>query len=75
MKRKFIFGAAFLLIMFSVTSCEELGGCKVCQDVKYEGGIVIGATAETEFCGTELIQKESTPDITIGSVTTKVECR
>jgi hypothetical protein len=75
MKRKLLFGSAFLFIMFSVTSCEKLGGCKVCQDVRYEAGAVIGATAETEFCGTQLIQKEATPDLTIGSITTKVECR
>jgi len=75
MKRKILFGTVFVFIMVSVTSCEELSGCKVCQDVRYEAGIVIGSSAETEFCGTELIQKEATPDLTIGSITTKVECR
>jgi hypothetical protein len=30
---------------------------------------------ETEYCGADLIAKEATPDITIGTVTTKVECR
>jgi hypothetical protein len=74
MKRKIIFSISFLVIMFSVTSCEKLGGCKVCQDVKYEAGSVISKSAEQEYCGTELIQKESTPDFTLGSVTTKVEC-
>ncbi len=75
MKRKLLYGAALVFIMFSVPSCEALSDCKVCQDVKYEGGAVISASAETQYCGTDLINKESTPDFTLGSVTTKVECR
>jgi hypothetical protein len=74
MKRRLIYGAAFLFVMFSMTSCEAIGDCKVCQDVKYENGVVISASPETQYCGTELINQESRPDFTLGSVTTKVEC-
>jgi hypothetical protein len=74
MKRRLLYSAAFLFIMFSATSCEAISDCKVCQDVKYEGGAVVSASPETQYCGQDLINKESTPDLTIGSVTTKVEC-
>jgi hypothetical protein len=75
MKRKFLFGAAFLLIAWAVTSCDPLGGCKFCKNVTYENGSVINSGTESEYCGTDLISKEATPDVKVGSLTTKVECR
>jgi hypothetical protein len=63
MKTKLVFGAAFLFVVWAATSCEALSGCKKCKDVIYE------------YCGAELIAKEATPDVTVGSQTTKVECR
>lgn len=74
MKRKLYFGAAFLLLAWSVTSCESLSDCKKCKNVTYENGSVINSGTETEYCGTDLITQEAKPDVTIGSLTTKVEC-
>ena len=75
MKRKILFGATFLFIIWAFTSCEKLTGCKVCKNVTYENGSVVNSGSETEYCGTELLTKEATPDVTVGSLTTKVECR
>jgi len=74
MKRKLIFAAAFVLIAWSFTSCETQK-CKFCKNVTYENGSVINEGTETEYCGAALIAKEATPDIVVGSLTTKVECR
>lgn len=75
MTRKFLFGAAFLFIAWAATSCEVLSNCKLCKNVTYENGSVINSGTETEYCDTELIKKEATQDVTVGSLTTKVECR
>ena len=76
MKRNLFFAAFLLAVACSFSACEALtGGCKVCQNVTYENGKVVSASAETQYCGTDLATKESTPDVTIGSLTTKVECR
>jgi hypothetical protein len=75
MKRKLLFGAAFLFVAWAATSCEALSGCKFCKNVTYEAGAVINSGSETEYCGTDLITKEATPDVTVGALTTKVECR
>jgi hypothetical protein len=75
MKRKLVFGASFLLIAWAVTSCEAISSCKKCKNVEYENGSVIISGSETEYCGADLVKKEATPDVTVGSVTTKVECR
>jgi hypothetical protein len=75
MKRKLLFGAAFLCVAWAVTSCEALSGCKKCRDVIYENGSVVNPGTDVEYCGTELIKKEATPNVTIGALTTKVECR
>jgi hypothetical protein len=74
MKRKLLFGASLLFIAWAATSCEDLL-CKFCKNVTYENGAVINSGTETEYCGADLITKEATPDVTIGSLTTKVECR
>jgi hypothetical protein len=75
MKRKLLFGATLLLLSWAATSCEAISGCKICKNVKYERGAVLESGPETEYCGADLIAKEATPDVTIGTVTTKVECR
>jgi hypothetical protein len=76
MKKKLMFAAGFLLIAWSVTSCDSLfKKCKFCKTVTYENGNVTNSGTETEYCGTDLVTKEATPDIHVGSLTTKVECR
>jgi hypothetical protein len=75
MKRKILFGATFLFIVWSAASCEKLAGCKKCKDVTYNNsGSVINSGPETEYCGTDLIVKEATKDYVLGTQTTKVEC-
>jgi len=73
MKKKLIFAAAFILVTISFNACED--NCKFCKTVTYENGQVINEGTETEYCGADLIKKQATPDVTIGSLTTKVECR
>ena len=46
----------------------------MCATNSYENGNITVQGTETEYCGTDLIAKEATPDVTIGNVTTKVEC-
>jgi hypothetical protein len=75
MKRKLLFVTTFLFLVWAATSCEAISGCKICKNVKYERGAVLESGPETEYCGTDLIAKEATPDETIGTVTIKVECR
>jgi hypothetical protein len=74
MKRKLLFGAAFLFVAWAATSCEALGGCKVCKNVVYENGKVINPGTATEYCGADLVSQEAIPDYTVGTLTTKVEC-
>jgi fructose-1,6-bisphosphatase/sedoheptulose 1,7-bisphosphatase-like protein len=75
MKRKLLFGAAFLFVAWAATSCESITGCKFCKNVTYENGTVINSGSETEYCGADLVKKEATPDVPVGSLVTKVECR
>lgn len=73
MKKKLIFAAVFILFAFAFHACTD--NCKFCKTVTYESGNVINETAETEYCGADLLAKEATPDITVGNLVTKVECR
>ena len=75
MKRKFLYAVSFVLLAWSANSCEALSDCKFCKNVTYENGQVLSETGETEYCGADLVKREATPDITVGSLTTKVECR
>jgi len=75
MKRKILFGAGFLFVMWAFTACESLGDCGFCKNVTYESGVVINSGGETEYCGTDLVTQKAKPDIKVGSLTTKVECR
>jgi hypothetical protein len=73
MKRKILFGACFLFVAWAFTSCEDT--CGFCKNVTYENGAVINSGTETEYCGTDLVTQKAKPDITVGSLVTKVECR
>jgi hypothetical protein len=75
MKKKLLFAAAFIVITWSFNSCSSLSNCKFCKTVEYENGSVINSGTETEYCGADLIKEEAIPDVTVGSITTKVECR
>ncbi len=76
MKKKLLYATGFVLIAISVNSCSSLfQKCKFCKTVTYENSSVINQTTETEYCGADLIKKEATPPITVGALTTKVECR
>jgi hypothetical protein len=76
MKRKIIFAASLVLISFTFTACEGMfQNCKFCKNVTYDNGSVISESEEAEYCGTDLLQKESTPDLVQGSIVIKVECR
>jgi len=76
MKRKLIFAISLAIITLSFNSCESLfQNCKYCRDVTYENGSVINEGPEQEYCGTDLLQKESTKDLVQGSLVIKVECR
>jgi hypothetical protein len=70
-----ISGALFLFTTWAFTSCEALSNCGHCKDVTYENGIVVNSSEETEYCGQELLDKKGTAPVTLGSLTTKVECR
>lgn len=75
MKRKILFGAGLLFVAWAFNACEALGDCGFCKNVTYENGSVINSGTETEYCGADLVTQKAKPDITIGSLVTKVECR
>jgi hypothetical protein len=75
MKRNLIIGTTFLFMVWAFTSCESLSDCGFCKDVTYENGSVINESAETEYCGQDLIDKKATPPVNVGALTTKVQCR
>ncbi len=74
MKKKLILGGFILIVAWSFTSCEKLQTCKLCKTVTYENDVVVNETDPVEYCGAALLQKEATPPVTVGNLTTKVEC-
>ncbi|HUX58101.1 MAG TPA: hypothetical protein VMV77_14075 [Bacteroidales bacterium] len=78
MKRKLLFGAAFLFVVWAATSCEALSDCKVCKLVTRDSsGDIVNSGSDTEYCGTDLITIQATPSVTnplSGDITT-YECR
>ncbi|MEI6049060.1 MAG: hypothetical protein WCS03_09200 [Bacteroidota bacterium] len=78
MKRKFIFGAAFLFMAWAATSCDSLTDCQFCKIVtRTSGGTEVTSGSETEYCGSDLIAfKAANPTITnpVTFNVTKVEC-
>jgi hypothetical protein len=76
MKRKLWFGAACIVLAFTVTSCEDLGGCEQCKLVtRSSAGDITSSGAETEYCGADLVTVKATPPVTVGGNTTTYECR
>lgn len=75
MKRKLLFGAAFIIIAWAADSCSAITDCKFCKYVTYENGVIQNSGSETEYCGAELIAQEAIPDQPAGTLITKVECR
>jgi hypothetical protein len=75
MKKTLLFIGIFFLFTWSFTSCESIQKCKFCKTVTYENGTVTNEGPESEYCGADLIKQEAIPDIVIGDLVTKVECR
>ncbi len=50
-----------------------VNSAKMLHMIRMELSLLTGT--ETEYCGTDLVTKEATPPVTVGSHTTKVECR
>ncbi len=76
MKRKFLFGAAFLLIAWAATSCKSLTDCQFCKLVeRTSSGAIVSSGSETEYCGADLIAIKAIPPASVGSNTAKYECR
>jgi hypothetical protein len=76
MKRKLLFGAAFLFVAWAATSCESLKDCKFCKMVTTDsstGDVTNGF--ETEYCGAALIAIEAKTPTTTGTLTTTWQCR
>jgi hypothetical protein len=73
MKRKFFLGAGLLFLAWAANSCQD--SCGFCKTVTYENGTEINSSAETQYCGTDLLTQKAKPPITVGSLVTKVECR
>jgi len=40
-----------------------------------ENGVIINTGTETKYCGTAATQQQARPNITVGNLTTKIECR
>jgi len=75
MKKKLIFAAAFILMASAFTACDGLfQNCKMCATNTYTSGTLTIQGSEAEYCGTDLVTKEATPDITVGAQVIKVEC-
>lgn len=74
MKRKLIIAAILLLITVTFTACPMLQDCKMCATNTYTSGTLTIPGSEAEYCGSDLLTKEATPDITVGAQVIKVEC-
>lgn len=72
--RKVLYALFFLLVTISFTGCEGFGSCKVCRLNLIENGAVIGSLNEAEYCDTELIGIQATPNEVINGVTHSWEC-
>jgi len=76
MRRKLILGAFLAFVSWAVNSCTALSDCKICKTVTTDsstGQVTEGN--ETKYCGNELIAVELTLPVTIGTQTTKYQCR
>jgi hypothetical protein len=79
MKRKFIYGTAFLVLVWAATSCNDLSDCEFCKIVTRDSSnIIVTSGSETEYCDTDLEAfKAANPTVTnpVTHEVTKVECR
>jgi hypothetical protein len=78
MKRKLIYVAGFVLIAWSVTSCDSLfKNCKYCKQVQTDDatGNILWEGSESEYCGADLIKVEAIPDASALGKTMKYVCR
>jgi hypothetical protein len=77
MKKKLVFVAAFILMAWSVNSCNKIS-CQFCKLVTRDsGGAVVTSGSETEYCDADLAVIKATPTVTdpITGSKTKYECR
>jgi hypothetical protein len=76
MKRKLLFGAVFLFVVWAATSCEK--SCKTCKIVtRTSDGTEVDSNGGSEYCGAEIAAyKLANPTITnpVSHNVTKVEC-
>jgi hypothetical protein len=74
-KRRILYAAAFLFIMWAAQSCEG-EKCKFCKMITTDnvtGDVTEGF--ETEYCGAALIAIKAKGATTVGNSTTTWECR
>ena len=75
MKKKLFYLGAFLFAASILTSCEGLlDNCKTCSLNTYEDGVLINSAQTAEYCDTDLIAIQATPDVTVGTTVSKWEC-
>jgi hypothetical protein len=76
MKKKILFGAAFLFVAWAATSCNPLTDCQFCKTISTDSrdGSVNESTTETEYCGAILVAIKI-KSVTVGTVTTTYKCR
>lgn len=75
MKRKLLFGAAFLFVAWAATSCTALTDCKFCKMVTTDSSNGdVNEGGETEYCGAKLIAIQGSSE-TVGTLTTTYKCR
>lgn len=71
--RKLYLIALFVFSFFVFISCLE--DCADCREVTRDsGGTIVSEGSATNYCGAELDEKEAEDPVTIGDLTTRVEC-
>lgn len=75
MKRKLLFGMAFIILACVFSRCESLGTCKICKQVTYVDNAVTQETDEMQYCDAKLTAIENTADIVSGNTRITWECR
>jgi len=64
-----------MVISWATTACDNRDDCGYCKNVTYENGVKINESVETEYCGDNFWAQKEKPDLTMGSLVTKTECR
>lgn len=76
MKKRIFYGTSmFIMMIFSLTSCEGLSGCKICRQDTYVNGTLEIEGREREYCGAELVAIEATADVVTGNTRVTWKCR